>query len=203
MSSAVTAPLRGIGPAPQHSGLPEFLACAEVAAGLAGKGTSLYPECPIWPRSADSTDCLSRSSAQPRPLSWWVAACPSVSLLPPQLPPSGAQVRRCHRGQPQRCHRPGRWGAVQGASWGESGGFCPPLEEGQGPRPALPSHVYPPRGPQVRPQTFKALSTHPCPEPAFLARSPAYRVFLPRELSLIPSPRSLTSPLLPWSPSPH
>lgn len=85
-------------------------------------------------------------------------------------------------------HRPGSCGAVQRASQGGSGGFCPLLEEGQGPRPALPGHVYPSRGPQVPLQTFKALSTHPFPEPAFLAQSPAYRVFLPHGPSPIPSP---------------
>ena len=223
VSSAVTAPLRGIGPAPQHFGLPEFLACTEVAAWLAGKrGRKGDPSVPRMPRLATQCrlHCLSEQvKCQAQTLAL-VAVCLPVCLsvrlsvcLPPPLSEGGlGEGLPFPSSQPQLLksvdatgvsHRPGRWGAVQCASQGESGGFCPLLEEGQGPRPALPSHVYPSRGPHVPPQTFKALSTHPFPEPAFLAQSPTYRVLLPRGPSPIPSPRSLTPPLLPWSPSPH
>lgn len=37
LSSAAAAILRGIGPTPHHSGVPELPVCAEAAAGLAGK----------------------------------------------------------------------------------------------------------------------------------------------------------------------
>lgn len=121
----------------------------------------------------------------------WVRArrspAPTLSCSSPSMP----------LGQPQARQR-GHAACISGRIWG----FCPSASRSLGRRPALPGHVYPSRGPQVPPQTFKALSTHPFPSLPFWPSPPHTAVpsswAFPDSLS-----HSLPSPLLPGLRVPH